>query len=234
MLTGNMRTFHLAAVLALVPLIHADDVASKRGLCYVEGEDPKDDRTWDGSGSDLTWYYNYQATPTDGIDSRLQFVPMLWGADSANDTRGSFYDTVKSLIDSGREIEYVLGFNEPDGCKDGGSCVDADVAAQLWIGEIEPLKDLDLKLGAPAVTGSPRGLEWLQNFYTACDGGCTTDFVPVHWYGNFEGMASYMGQVNATYQNMTMWVTELGFPQQDLEASQMFFNQSISYLDRQE
>jgi hypothetical protein len=47
-------------------------------------------------------------------------------------------------------------------------------------------------------------------------------------------MASYMGQVNATYPNMTMWVTEFGFPNQDLEATETFFNQSISYLDRLE
>lgn len=232
-----MRSFHLAAVLALAPLIQADNVAStspKRGLCYVHGENPKDDDTWDSSESDLTWYYNYAAKPTDAIDSKLQFVPMFWGADSGNETGESFYDTVKGLKDSGRDIEYALGFNEPDGCKDGGSCVDPDLAAELWIAKIEPLKDLDIKLGAPAVTGSPRGLEWFQNFFTACDGGCTPDFVPIHWYGNFEGMASYMGQVNATYQNMTMWVTEFGFPEQDLEATQMFFNQSISYLDRLE
>lgn len=234
-----MRVNRISAILALVPSILADIVepsSPKRGLCYVEGEDPADDKTWDGSESDLTWYYNYQAMPTDAIDSKLQFVPMLWGADSSNDNADatSFYDTVKGLIDSGREIQYVLGFNEPDGCTDGGSCVDPSVAASEWIDKIEPLQDLDLQLGAPAVTGSPRGLQWLQEFYTACDGGCTTDFLPIHWYGNFEGMASFMGQVNATYQNMTMWMTDFGFPGQDLETSQTFFNQSISYLDRQE
>ena len=158
---------------------------------------------------------------------------MLWGATAGN-TDTSFLTTVKGLISGGMNISYVLGFNEPDGCNDGGSCVDAETAAQTWIREIEPLKELGVKLGAPAVTGAPTGFQWLQNFFTACDGGCTPDFVPIHWYGNFEGMASYMGQVNATYQNMTMWVTEFGFPEQDLEATQMFFNQSISYLDRLE
>jgi hypothetical protein len=235
--TGKMRTSQLAALVTLASVALADTVAltsPKRGLCYVQGEDPKDDQTWDGSESDLTWYYNYQANPTSGIDDKLQYVPMLWDTTSAGDDPASFYNIVKGLVDSGKEIKYILGFNEPDGCKDGGSCIDADTAAQAWISEVEPLKDLGIKLGAPAVTGSPRGLAWLQDFYTACDGGCTTDFMPIHWYGNFEGMASYMGQVNATYPNMTMWVTEFGFPSQDLEATQTFFNQSISYLDRQE
>lgn len=189
-----MRPSTYTALLAWAPFVLADDdialTSPKRGLCYVKADDAKDDKTWDNPESDLTWYYNYAASPINGIDAKLQFVPMLWDASSAGKTPGSFYNTVKGLKDSGREIEYVLGFNEPDGCKDGGSCIDADTAAEAWINEVEPLKDLDIKLGAPAVTGSPRGLAWLQDFYTACDGGCSTDFMPVHWYGNFEGMVS--------------------------------------------
>lgn len=233
-----MRTSQIATILAWAPFILAQDTVEvsspKRGLCYVKTEDPKDNTIWDNPNSDLTWYYNYASTPTSGLDAKLQFVPMLWDASSAGNSPGSFYNTVKGLKSSGNNIEYVLGFNEPDGCKDGGSCIDADTAAQAWISEVEPLKDLGIKLGAPAVTGSPRGLAWLQDFYTACDGGCTTDFLPIHWYGNFEGMASYMGQVNATYENMTMWVTEFGLPNQSADDTETFFNQSISYLDQQE
>lgn len=208
-----------------------EPASPKRGLCYVQGEDPEDDRTWDHAESDLSWYYNFQANPIGGIDDKLQYVPMLWGEDSSDDLDGSFFDVVKGHIDSGRDIEYVLGFNEPDGCEGGGSCIDPDKAAEVWIDQIEPLKDLGLKLGAPAVTGSPRGLRWLQDFYTECDGGCKTDFLPIHWYGNFEGMAAYIGQVNETYQNMTMWVTEFNYPEQDLEETQAFFNQSVNHLD---
>lgn len=56
--------------------------------------------------------------------------------------------------------------------------------------------------------------------------------IPVHYYGNFEGLASHLGQVNATYPNMTMWVTEYNLPQQSLAATQEFYNQSSSYFDR--
>lgn len=223
------------ALLTLSSLALADQIAltsSKRGLCYVDTKDSSsDDSFWDGSNSDLTWYYNYQASPTQGITDKLQFVPMLWGAPSSS-SDDSFLNTVQGLINSGTNISYVLGFNEPDGCSNGGSCVDAQTAAETWIREIEPLKDMGVKLGAPAVTGSPTGLTWLENFYSACSGGCTTHFIPVHWYGNFEGMASHMGQVNASYPNMTMWVTEFGLPDEKLDETQTFFNQSISYLDR--
>lgn len=56
----------------------------------------------------------------------------------------------------------------------------------------------------------------------------------MHYYGNFEGFASHVGQVNATYANMTMWVTEWAFPEEKLEETQDFYNQSIAFLDRVE
>lgn len=207
--------------------------SSKRGLVYIPSSDSStDDTIWDASDSDLTWYYNYGASPTDTYDhSKLQFVPMLWGAPTS-DTDTTFYTTVKGLIDGGMTISYILSFNEPDGCDNGGSCVDAQLAAQTWIREIEPLKKLGVKLGAPAVTGAETGFQWLQSFYTACAGNCTTDFIPVHWYGNFEGLASHVGQVNATYQNMTMWITEFADADDSLTNTQEFYNQSTSFFDR--
>ncbi|KXL42161.1 MAG: glycoside hydrolase family 128 protein, partial [Acidomyces sp. 'richmondensis'] len=206
--------------------------SSKRGLCYVATSDSsQDDSIWDDSGSDLNWYYNYAASPTsEFVNSKLQFVPMLWGTPSSN-TDMTFYDTVKGLIDSGTNISFVLGFNEPDECSNGGSCCDAQTAAATWIREIEPLREMGVKLGAPAVTGAPSGFSWLQSFFTYCDGNCTADFIPVHWYGNFEGLASHVGQVNATYENMTMWVTEFAYNDVDLEESQQFYNQSTQWFD---
>lgn len=45
-------------------------------------------------------------------------------------------------------------------------------------------------------------------------------------------MASHIGQVNVTYLNMSMWVTEYGYPEQSLEVTQDFYNQSSSFLNR--
>lgn len=209
--------------------------SSKRGLCYVDvGHSATDDSIWDSSDSDLTWYYNYEASPTEGIDeSVLEFVPMLWGTPDS-DSDMSFYNTVRDLQQSGQTINYVLGFNEPDGCVSGGSCIPAEDAATTWIREIEPLKNHGISLGAPAVTGSPNGFVWLQSFFTACAGQCSADFIPVHWYGDFQGLTSHMGQVNATYPNMTMWITEYACADCELEEAQEFYNQSAEYFDRQE
>jgi hypothetical protein len=159
---------------------------------------------------------------------------MMWGASESDATSTSFYDSVKSLINGGTKINYVLAFNEPDGTSaTGGSGVSADLAAAVWINQIEPLRKLGVKLGAPAVTGGYGGWTWLQSFFTQCNGNCTVDFIPIHWYGNFEGLASHVGQVITTYPNVSsVWVTEFALANQDLTSSQQFFNQSTAMLDR--
>jgi hypothetical protein len=159
---------------------------------------------------------------------------MLWGAPpSTSDT--TFYDSVKALLNSGQKIPYVLSFNEPDGAQStGGSNMSPDLAASTWIREIEPLKKLGVKVGLPAVTGSPSGINWLQRFFASCKGSCHPDFVPVHWYGNFDGLSSHIGQVAEAYKNniTEIWVTEYALPNAKLADSQSFYNQSASLLDR--
>jgi hypothetical protein len=230
-----MRQSALLLGVAALPIAIAT-TSSKRGLVYVpSSKHPTDDNIWAQTGSDLTWYYNYGATPSNAFSkTNLQFVPMLWGASSSN-TGTTFLDGVKNLVSTGTNITYVLGFNEPDGSSStGGSGIPADLAASTWIREIEPLKKLGIKLGAPAVTGAPTGFNWLQNFFTHCNGGCTPDFIPVHWYGNFEGLASHVGQVMGTYPNMTVWVTEYALNNADLASTQTFYNQSSEWFDRME
>lgn len=79
-----------------------------------------------------------------------------------------------------------LGFNEPDGCTSGGSCVAAVDAATIWKKQFEPLKaKYGVKLGAPAVTGAPTGFNWLANWFGECSAisntTCEVDFIPAHW-----------------------------------------------------
>jgi len=66
--------------------------------------------------------------------------------------------------------------------------VPAADAATVWKKQFEPLKrDFGVKLGAPAVTGSPGGFTWLTNWLDACSSisndstSCQFDFIPVHW-----------------------------------------------------
>ena len=196
---------------AFLPSILCQDVngstkfqaSSKRGLVFTPSANyPADNQIWVEKGSDLTWYYNYGATPSTAYSNLTQaefeFVPMLWGISNSS----SFLSQIQTQITAGTKVSHVLAFNEPDGSSSsGGSDINPAAAAAVWIQEVEPLRKLGVKAGAPAVTGSPGGFTWLSEFFANCTiqgTNCTADFIPVHWYGNFEGMASHIGQVVAT------------------------------------
>ncbi|KAI1775888.1 glycoside hydrolase family 128 protein [Hypoxylon cercidicola] len=216
--------------------------SSKRGLVYVPNDNSlQDDKIWIQSDSDLTWYYNYGWTPSSAFgdvpQDRFEFVPMLWGA--IDNT--SFLDTIRTQIDSGLNISHVLGFNEPDSQYNGGSNIQPSVAADVWVKNIAPLADRGVKLGLPACTGGSDGLPWLRQFLGNCSQlistddetrNCTYDFVTLHWYGNFEGLASHMGEYAAEFPNVTQWITEYNYDNQDLSTTQSFYNTSSEYFDR--
>lgn len=217
-----------------------DTVSSKRGLVVVPTKDSSDDAIWTRKGSDLTWYYNYQSTPSSeyASDAGLEWVPMLFTApDDPQSTDTSFLTAVQSQIKSGANITHVLAYNEPDGqTNTGGTNIPVDTAASTWMRNIAPLRKQGVKVGLPAVTGSPDGFSWLANFNTSClalsKEGCVADFIPVHFYGDFPGFASHVGQVRATYPEIPIWVTEFADSGADLADSQSFYNQSTAFLDR--
>jgi len=191
---------------------------------------PQDDPIWVQNGSDLNWYYNYGYQPTASYASypQLQYVPMLWG-----DFNSSFTQTVINMIETGVNVSYVMSFNEPDGTfQSGGSEVTPQRAAARWATDIAPLGAYGVELGAPAVAGNEGGFQWLQQFFTACNGSCNASFISVHWYGNFQGLASKLGQTAATYPNMTIWVTEFADADDTLANSQSYAAQDFSYMDR--
>lgn len=193
----------------VMPLVAAAAGNPKRGLCYVPNADfPEDNQIWIQDGSDVTWYYNYGDQPSPAFSDKTQeefeFIPMMWGADLQNLQSTTFYDNVKELIDGGRNITRVMGFNEPDTTHEvGGSSIPPANAATAWVANFIPLQEMGVEVGLPAMTGAPSGLVWLQEFLGNCSElisegndqkNCTFDFLPVHWYDNFEGLASHIGE----------------------------------------
>jgi hypothetical protein len=214
--------------------------SSKRGLVDIATKNPSDDQIWIRKGSDLTWYYNYQAEPSSAYtsDASFEFVPMLFGSpDDLSSTDTPFLTSIQNQMKAGANITYILAYNEPDSqSSTGGSGIPADTAADVWMRNVAPLRDQGIKVGLPAVTGSPDGFNWLANFNTSCSAlnakGCEADFIPVHWYGDFQGFASHVGQVRATYPQLPIWVTEFADPDDTLLNSQSFYNQSTAFLDQ--
>src|SRR6201999_4504572 len=104
----------------------------------------------------------------------------------------------------------------------------------IWQKEMEPVRKLGIQLGAPAVQGSPGGINWLKAFVQNCGSKCNIDFYPIHWYGSFEGFASHIGNMRETFGNKSFWVTEFAYPKGDLQSSQTFYNQRTDFLDKNE
>lgn len=198
----------------------------KRGLIFIPTTDfPEDNDVWIQKGSDLTWYYNYKGyqSPEYINETSLEFIPMLWGAPSSF-TDTTFLENVTAQYTQGNNITYAMGFNEPDNTADtGGSNIKASDAATYWKKQMEPLRKLNISLGAPAVNGGSSGFEWLSNFTDACDGGCTFDFIPIHWYGSFDGLTSHISDVMDIYPDKTIWVTEWALDNSELNVTQDFF-----------
>lgn len=206
--------------LALASLAAAASPTPKRGLCSVPSpQHPSDDAIWTRPGSSLTWYYNYASQPSPSYaafpQTQFEFVPMMRGVDAANPDGTAFLAEMLALMDDPdparqRDVNHVLGFDEPDApTGDGFSAIDPGVAARAWIANFEPLADRGVRLGLPGCTGGPGGLVWLREFLGNCsamlterDGGaeeksCRWDFMPVHWYDNFEGLKIHIDEREA-------------------------------------
>lgn len=90
----------------------------------------------------------------------------------------------------------------------GQSNLSAQDGANLWKAYLEPLKAQGLRLGSPAPSSAPSGKTWLLDFLTACAGGCTVDFIALHWYDiNSTEFIQYLEDFHNTFQR-PIWVTE--------------------------
>ena len=100
---------------------------------------------------------------------------MLWGDRQISQWEGSINQTIKNL-----GVTHVLGFNEPE--YPAQANMTPAHGASVWKAEIEPLRSQGVRLGSPAPTSDPAGKQWLLSWLSACDGGCTVDFIALHWY----------------------------------------------------
>ncbi|KAF2845215.1 glycoside hydrolase family 128 protein [Plenodomus tracheiphilus IPT5] len=236
-------TYHTIALGLLISTTLAQD--SKRGFAFIGDTHASDNRLL-SIESPLTWYYNWSPYPNNNLitSGSLEFVPMIHGIDATQDSRTEA--VIKSLPSSSG---HLLTFNEPDGTtSSGGSSISPEDAARAYIDYVVPFRSgnsggRNWKVSHPSTTGSGNGLEWLRSFNESCyeidqENGCLADFVAAHWYGGFPGLAGWLGTLDEFYNTnstrnepVKIWVTELGLPQQDAEATVAMMNQTLPYLD---
>jgi len=178
----------------------------------------------------VSWYYSWSP---DSFDTDLEFVPMLWGQREVDDWQNTINQTIQE-----RKPTAVLGMNEPQ--ETSQSNLSPDEGAAMWKTYIEPLKAQGLRLGSPAPSSAPSGKQWLQQWLnTSCAGGCSVDFIALHWYDvNATAFIDYLEDFHDTFQR-PLWVTEWAcqnFNNAKAQCSQQdiieFMNETQSFMDR--
>ena len=130
---------------------------------------------------------------------------MIWSG-SLNDDQA---DYLRDQFATG-EIQYLLGYNEPDGERQANMSVDR--ALELWP-QLEAI-------GVPLVSPSPVHYdnEWMIDFMRRSDErGLRIDYIAFHWYGgtNAQWFLDLLDRVYERYQR-PIWITE--FAPADWEA----------------
>lgn len=235
----------LLLLCASYPFLSQATVSSKRGLAYSSDDHLADLRLLLSAKSPTSWYYTWSLYETTSVNETVPFVPLIHGTDEAsNSDLTSILDALPS------SSTHLLTFNEPDGTtSSGGSSIEPDAAARAYMDYVVPLQSSDSdsrtwKISHPAVTGSTQGLDWLRRFNASCyeldaARGCPTDFVAVHWYGDFGGLQWWLGTLRDFYANDTavdvddlaFWVTEMALAQADEDTTVDMLNQTLPYLD---
>ncbi|KAI0751421.1 glycosyl hydrolase catalytic core-domain-containing protein [Daedaleopsis nitida] len=176
----------------------------------------------------VQWYYTWSPSPA---KASIEFVPMLWGQRQVQQWDSSINDTIRRL-----NTTHALGFNEPE--ISGQSNMSPTDGAALWKAHIEPLKAQGIRLGSPAPSSSPSGKQWLLDWLDACQGGCSIDFIAVHYYDiNSTNFMEYLTDYHDTFQR-PVWVTEWAcqnFNHADEQCSQQdvidFMNATQAFMD---
>ena len=221
----NMSVFsEFLAIISFLLLVTPTIATGKRGLAYSDANLANDFVDY----SSITWGYNW-GYPAHGLSDNLEFVPMLWGNPTGNtDYINNWKAAVASAIKNGST--HLLSFNEPD--LNGISPKDAATAYMTFV---EPFHAQNMSLGAPAVTngGAPTGLTWLEQFFGNCT-QCTIDFVPIHWYDNWDQtayFAQYVEEAHGVVGNRSLWITEFEGKSNVDEEQVSFINTVVPWLD---
>ncbi|KAG8925891.1 hypothetical protein FRC00_003517 [Tulasnella sp. 408] len=161
----------------------------KAGLAWNDGNKSFMDNLLD-TGK-VTWCYTWSPW-TPGRD--CEFVPMLWSGKQISDWNKNV---------AGKSFKNVLAFNEPE--ISGQSEMSVGEAVDLWWKYIQPM---NARHGSPAVTTSPKGLDWLSDFLNQCN-GCDVDFICVHYYGmDPDDFIKTIQNVHSRFGGKKIWVTE--------------------------
>ncbi|KAI0860317.1 glycoside hydrolase family 128 protein [Xylaria cubensis] len=183
-------------------------VTSSGGKCGLAYNDASLVQEFLTLGGQASWAYNWGSYPGT-LPKGVTYYPMLWSP--APDHSNGWDAAAKSAISNGADA--LLSFNEPDIASQANmSPQDAAAAHIQWMNPYAS----QARISTPAISSSEnanQGVDWLKQFFTACNGQCKFDFCAAHWYGpgdasGAELFLSHLKDVNAACQGKPVWVTE--------------------------
>lgn len=137
-----------------------------------------------------------------------EYVPMFWSGGNLN--------TKINAIKGYSNVNYVLGFNEPERADQADMTVDNAIAQ--WATISNGFSDTNIKLVSPAVSDNQAGQAWLSEFMTRVDAdpNLVVDEVAFHWYGTVNinnptaTANNFLNRVDKyhTDYGRNVWVTE--------------------------
>ncbi|KAI1117539.1 glycosyl hydrolase catalytic core-domain-containing protein [Nemania sp. NC0429] len=178
---------------------------SKRGLAYNDASLVQEFLTLGGKAS---WAYNWGAYTGD-LPAGVTYYPMLWSP--APEHSNGWDGAAKAAIAKGADA--LLSFNEPDIASQAN--MSPQDAAAGHIKFMNPYAG-QARISTPAISSSEnanQGIDWLKQFFNACNGQCKFDFCAAHWYGpgGVNGanlFLQHLKAVNTACDGKPVWVTE--------------------------
>ncbi len=149
----------------------------------------------------VSWHYSWGHELKNTEPDSVEFVPMIWGAWSDTSAVQAKLDEIKTYKSKG-QIQYLLGFNEPDNKDQSNMTVESALA--YW----PKLMETGLPLGSPGCVHADR--EWMSEFMAEIEKrNYRVDFVCIHWYGaaNAQTLVNYLNKVYDLYKK-PIWITE--------------------------
>ncbi|KAI1792727.1 hypothetical protein LXA43DRAFT_1093371 [Ganoderma leucocontextum] len=221
-----MRAF--SSSFAALALFTAAAQAGKRGLTWTFYNSALDPGVFNNGKGSVVAIYDYEtyAPPSKNGAGGLGFIGMqrCLDCDSSPISQLAARQTQQGWAT-------VFTLNEPD-----VNGISPSQAAAWYKQNINPLA---IKKALPAITSSTsanQGLDWLNQMVSACGGGCSFDYINLHWYGpNFGEFQSYVEQARAHFPNNQIVITEFALqnPSGGQAAQVDFYKQAFAYLDAQ-
>ncbi|MCK4565483.1 MAG: glycoside hydrolase family protein [Verrucomicrobia bacterium] len=191
-----------ACAMAAFPAIAEQQPSAKKGFGIALKPNPD----WQAKLKKLNvnWFYTWGSKMPEGVPEGVEYIPMVWGRWSCNDS------TMERL--ASEKHKTLLGFNEPDQHDQANMTVEQ--ALDLW----PKLMASGMRLGSPAGV-HPDG-EWMETFMKEVEQrGYRVDFIAIHsYYGkNPKHFLKRLEKIRKMY-GRPIWITEFAVADWEAQA----------------